>query len=43
MFIWIKSNSRISNRKKTNRLKAKKKAKNRRRVNGMKRRALGRR
>jgi len=43
MFIWIKSNSRIANRKKTNRLKAKKKARNRRRVNGMKRRALGRR
>ena len=43
MFVWIKSSSRISNRKKSNRLKAKKKAKNRRRVNGMKRRPLGRR
>lgn len=42
MFLFIKSNSRITNRSKTNRLKAKKKAKNRRRVNGMRRRALGR-
>ncbi len=43
MFLFIKSNSRIVSRSKTNRLKAKKKAKNRRRVNGMRRRALGRR
>ena len=43
MSLMISRKPRVKNRKKTNRMKAKLKAKNRRRVQGMRGKALGKR
>ena len=43
MFLWSTTSARSKNRKKTSRFRAKLKAKNRRRVNRMARKAQGRR